>query len=59
MPDAVLRGPIDDTHLADLRLRNAERAKKLIAELGDRYCCHPNYKPRPLRGDTTTTTRTQ
>jgi hypothetical protein len=52
MPTAVLRGVIDDDHLADLELRNRARAAEVIAQLGSRYCCHPNYKSAPLRCQT-------
>lgn len=48
-PPAVLRGVIADEHLTDMELRNRHRAAQVIAQLGSRYCCHPNYKPRTIR----------
>lgn len=52
MPPAVLRGVIDDDHLADMELRNKYRAQQLIQRLGERYCCHPNYTPTKTTKET-------
>jgi hypothetical protein len=46
MPAPVLRGVIDEAHLADLRMRNEARAAELIKQLGERYCCHPKHSPK-------------
>jgi hypothetical protein len=47
-PTTVLRGVLDDTHLADIALRNKHRAQQLIAQLGAHYACHPNKAPRKV-----------
>lgn len=44
-PDAVLRGVIDDTYLADMRERNRARAERAIQRMGAKWCCHPANRP--------------
>ena len=49
MPPAVLRGVIGDEHIADLALRNQQRAYELIKRMGRKYCCHPSHAPAGKR----------
>jgi hypothetical protein len=46
MPAPVLRGVIDEAHLADLRMRNEARAAELIKQMGPKWACHPQHSPR-------------
>jgi hypothetical protein len=38
-PDEILRGVIDDAHIADMDLRNRERARQVIQAMGRKWCC--------------------
>ena len=51
IPEKVMRGVIDDTHLEDIRIRNKERSQRIIKSMADRWCCHPQYKSRTRRND--------
>lgn len=45
-PRNPLHGVITDRVVKELQLRNAERCKQAIAEMGTAHVLHPHAKPR-------------
>lgn len=51
-PERVIEPPLSEDDIRALQLRNRERVRRAIEQMGTLYCCHPAHAPqrRALEG---------